>query len=61
MIGLELRGRARPIVAALRERGVLALVAGLTVLRLLPPLVLTREQCDDVVEALRDVLQEGRT
>jgi acetylornithine/LysW-gamma-L-lysine aminotransferase len=56
MIGLELRGRVRPIVAALRERGVLALVAGLTVLRLLPPLVITREQCDDVVEALRDVL-----
>jgi acetylornithine/LysW-gamma-L-lysine aminotransferase len=61
MIGLELRGRARPIVAALRERGVLALVAGLTVLRLLPPLVITREQCDDVVEALRDVLRESLT
>ena len=27
-----------------------------TVLRLLPPLVITREQCDEVVEALRDVL-----
>ena len=61
MIGLELRGRARPVVAALRERGVLALVAGLTVLRLLPPLVITREQCDEVVEALRAVLREGRT
>jgi LysW-gamma-L-lysine/LysW-L-ornithine aminotransferase len=61
MIGLELRGRARPIVAALRARGVLALVAGLTVLRLLPPLVITREQCDEVVQALRTVLREGLT
>jgi LysW-gamma-L-lysine/LysW-L-ornithine aminotransferase len=59
MIGLELRGRVRPVVAALRQRGVLALVAGLTVLRLLPPLVITREQCDEVVEALRAVLREG--
>jgi acetylornithine/succinyldiaminopimelate/putrescine aminotransferase len=48
-------------VATLRERGVLALVAGLTVLRLLPPLVITREQCDEVVEALRTVLRAGRT
>jgi acetylornithine/LysW-gamma-L-lysine aminotransferase len=61
MIGLELRGRVRPVVAALRQHGVLALVAGLTVLRLLPPLVITREQCDDVVEALRDVLRKGPT
>jgi acetylornithine/LysW-gamma-L-lysine aminotransferase len=61
MIGLELRGRARPVVAALRERGVLALVAGLTVLRLLPPLVITCEQCDEVVEALRTALREGLT
>ena len=61
MIGLELRGRVRPVVAALRQHGVLALVAGLTVLRLLPPLVITREQCDEVVEALRAVLRDGRT
>jgi len=37
-------------------RGVLALTAGLTVLRLLPPLVITRNQCDEVVAALHDVL-----
>jgi acetylornithine/LysW-gamma-L-lysine aminotransferase len=57
MIGLELRGRARPVVTALRERGVLALTAGLTVLRLLPPLVITREQCDEVVAALSAALE----
>jgi acetylornithine/LysW-gamma-L-lysine aminotransferase len=58
LIGLELRERARPFVMALRERGVLSLLAGLTVLRLLPPLVITREQCDEVVAALRDVLSD---
>lgn len=58
MIGLELRGRARPVVAALRERDVLSLTAGLTVLRLLPPLVITRGQCDEIVAALDSALQE---
>jgi acetylornithine/LysW-gamma-L-lysine aminotransferase len=38
------------------ERGVIALPAGLTVLRLLPPLVITYPQLDRVVEALRAVL-----
>ncbi len=57
MIGVELRGRARPVVAALRERGVLALTAGLAVLRLLPPLVITPAQCDEVVAALREALE----
>lgn len=61
MIGLELRGRARPVVAALRERGVLALTAGLTVLRLLPPLVITRAQCDEVVEAIGEALASAGT
>jgi acetylornithine/LysW-gamma-L-lysine aminotransferase len=59
MIGIELRVKARPVVAALRERGVLALTAGLTVLRLLPPLVITREQCDEVVAAIDDALRES--
>ncbi len=57
MVGIELRVKARPVVAALRERGVLALTAGLTVLRLLPPLVITRDQCDEVVAAIDDALR----
>jgi acetylornithine/LysW-gamma-L-lysine aminotransferase len=57
MIGVELRGRARPVMAALRERGVLAMTAGLAVLRLLPPLVITPGQCDEVVAALREALE----
>jgi acetylornithine/LysW-gamma-L-lysine aminotransferase len=56
LIGLELKTRAQPYLAALMERGVLALPAGPTVLRLLPPLVISYEELEAVVGAIRDVL-----
>jgi acetylornithine/LysW-gamma-L-lysine aminotransferase len=46
-----------PYLADLAERGVLALAAGMTVIRLLPPLVITREQLDRVILALNEVLR----
>jgi acetylornithine/LysW-gamma-L-lysine aminotransferase len=57
MIGIELRERAAPYVQALQERGVLALLAGPTVLRLLPPLVITSEQLATVVAVLQEAVQ----
>lgn len=56
MIGIEIRKKVAPYLQALAGRGVLALPAGMTVIRLLPPLVITREQVDQVVEALAEVL-----
>ena len=56
MIGIELRERCRPYLTALMEKGVLALPAGATVIRLLPPLVITEAQLDEVIEALVAVL-----
>jgi len=56
MIGVELKERAGPFLAALAERGVLALSAGTTVVRLLPPLVISEDQIDEVASALRGVL-----
>ena len=56
MIGVELRERCRPYVDRLADRGVLALAAGTTVIRLLPPLVISEAQIDDVVEVLVGVL-----
>ncbi len=41
MIGIELRGKVAPILKLLQARGVLALPAGPSVLRLLPPLVIS--------------------
>lgn len=56
MIGVELRERCVPFLKALMERGVLALPAGSTVIRVLPPLVISGEQVDEVVDTLVDVL-----
>ncbi len=56
MIGIEIKQKVAPYLRALTERGVLALPAGLTVIRLLPPLVITREQIDHVVDAIAEVL-----
>ncbi len=61
MIGVELRERCRPHVAALGAQGVLALPAGATVIRLLPPLVITERQIDEVVEVLARVLDADVT
>jgi acetylornithine/LysW-gamma-L-lysine aminotransferase len=59
MIGVELKRKAAPYLAALLEHGVLALPAGPIVLRFLPPLVISREEIDCVVEAVQDVLTAG--
>jgi len=56
MVGVELRRRAGPYLAALAERGVLALSAGATVVRFLPPLVISREELSRVVGALAEAL-----
>ncbi|MCA9949040.1 MAG: aminotransferase class III-fold pyridoxal phosphate-dependent enzyme, partial [Anaerolineales bacterium] len=53
LVGIELRVRAMDLVRALMDRGVLTLTAGPTVLRMLPPLVISRAELDSVVEAIR--------
>lgn len=58
MIGIELKQKVAPYLQALTERGVLALPAGLTVIRLLPPLVITQAQVDQVIAALGEVLND---
>jgi len=59
MIGIELKVKVTPVLQALQAAGVLALPAGSTVLRLLPPLVIEREDLDRVAEAIAVAL-EGR-
>lgn len=62
MAGIELREKAAPSLRALLERGIIALPAGPSVIRLLPPLVVTEAQLEQVVEALEAVLgNEGAT
>ncbi|NJN68739.1 MAG: aspartate aminotransferase family protein [Chloroflexaceae bacterium] len=57
LVGLELKERVQPFLAALLDRGVLALPAGPTVLRLLPPLVISYDDLDTVVQQIRHVMQ----
>ena len=56
MIGIELKEKVGPSIQALMENGVIALLAGATVIRLLPPLVITREEIDLVLSALKKAL-----
>ena len=56
MIGIELKEKAGPYVQMLMDKGVIALLAGATVIRLLPPLVISRQEIDIVVSAIAEIL-----
>ena len=56
ILGIELKENAGPTLKALQDHGVLALGAGPTVVRYLPPLVITAAQVDTVIEATRAAL-----
>lgn len=56
MVGIELKHKVAPYLKALQEKKIIALNAGMTVIRLLPPLVITYEQIDILVNALTEVL-----
>ncbi len=56
MVGVELRSKVTPVLKALQEHGVLALPAGTTVLRLLPPLVISKDDLELTAQAIESVL-----
>ena len=56
MIGIELKHKVAPYIKVLQEKRVIVLNAGMTVIRLLPPLVITYEQIDTLVNVLTEVL-----
>jgi acetylornithine/LysW-gamma-L-lysine aminotransferase len=56
MLGVELKGKVGPYLRDLMDRGVIALAAGTTVLRFLPPLVITTDDIDTVVTQVSEVL-----
>lgn len=57
MIGIELRERNTKYLRTFQERGFIALPAGSTIIRLLPPLTITQAQADQAVAVLLDVLR----
>lgn len=56
MVGIELKGRVTPILKALQDRGILALPAGFNVLRLLPPLIISKTELEQALVAIRESL-----
>ncbi|MCB9260170.1 MAG: acetylornithine/succinylornithine family transaminase [Ignavibacteriales bacterium] len=57
MIGIELKEKVQPYLVELMEKGILAMPAGKTILRLLPPAVISYEDLDKVAEVLNDMLK----
>jgi acetylornithine/LysW-gamma-L-lysine aminotransferase len=58
MVGIEMKQKVTGYIKALQERKIIALNAGMTVIRFLPPLVITYEQLDHLVETLTEVLTQ---
>ena len=56
MIGIELKTKSSQFLAKLAEKGVLALPAGATVMRFLPPLVISEDDIDTVIKSVKAVL-----
>ena len=59
MIAVELRTKVAPVLKSLMlNHGVIALPAGPTVLRLLPPLVITEKEINHGVQAIAKAIKE---
>ncbi len=58
MIGIELKQRAGKYIQACADRGLLILLAGSRVVRLLPPLIITKEQAEQAADILIEALSE---
>ena len=58
MVGIELKHKVTPYLQALMGRGVLALPAGLTVMRFLPPLVISQTELAEAADAVEFVLTQ---
>ncbi len=59
MIGVELAFPGGPVVTEMMKRGVLSNCASNTVIRLVPPLIITKEEIDKVVEVLVESIKEA--
>lgn len=57
MIGIELKEKVKPYLEELIKRKIIALPAGTTVIRLLPPLVITEVQLKIVADNLSEILE----
>lgn len=59
MLGIEVKGKRDLILKALQKGKILAIPAGENVVRFLPPYIIEKEQIDEAVDALSDILKSG--
>jgi len=59
LIGVELDCEAAGIIKRCMDRGILVASAGAQVLRFVPPLIVTEQDIDRLVEILDEILREG--
>lgn len=58
MIGIDFGSPCRPMALNLMEKGLLVSCTAMNVIRLVPPLILTREEADQILSILKAVLDE---
>ena len=58
MVGVEFQMAVAPLVNAARDKGLLLITAGEKTLRLVPPLIISREQIDEAVAIIEMSLNE---
>jgi acetylornithine/LysW-gamma-L-lysine aminotransferase len=59
MVGLELKTKAGPFLTSLLDRGIAAVPTGATIIRFLPPLVISDEEVGLALSIISEVL-DGR-
>ena len=58
MIGIETSANLSKIVEGARQKGLIILTAGENVIRLLPPLTISREEIQQGITVLKEVFSE---
>lgn len=56
LIAIDMREKSRPYIETLAKRGVLVMPTGPSIIRLVPPLVITEDQIERVLAAIEEVL-----
>ncbi|WP_416827130.1 acetylornithine transaminase [Ectobacillus polymachus] len=59
LLGIECKQEVGPLIEALQQKGLLVLSAGSHVIRILPPLLVTKDEIQKAVQMLHDVLEKS--
>lgn len=59
LLGIECKQEVGPLIEALQQNGLLVLSAGSHVIRILPPLLVTKDEIQKAVQMLHDVLENS--